>query len=105
MILSPLEASLSNNTLLSSGELTAATKDLHYLVDQLVRAKSLLGQNLKVISTMTAKIAGMRPRLAEATLTEDVEAILREQSVLLDSADCLLDRAMNVSNHVRQPSN
>ena len=100
VILSPLEADLTNNALLSSGELTSAIKDLHYLVDQLVRAKSMLGQNIKVISAITVKFGSTRPCLAEETLTDDVEAILRDHSVLLDSTNCLLERAMNVSNHV-----
>lgn len=100
MILSPLDANLTNGTQLSSGELNSAIKDLHYLVDQVVRAKSMLGQNMKVISAIAVKIGTMKLCLAEETLTEDMEAILREHDVLLDSANCLLERAMNVSNHV-----
>ena len=99
VILSPLEASLTSEAL-SSGDLNSAIKDVHYLVDQLIRTNSMLGQNIKVISAITVKIGSIRPYLAEATLTEDVEVILREHRVLLDSATCLLERAMNVSNHV-----
>lgn len=101
MILSPFEASSINNTLLTSGELTSAIKDLHYLADQLLRTKSMLGQNIKVISAISVKFESMRPHLAEATVTQDVETILREHSMLLDSTSALLERAMNVSNHVK----